>query len=148
MGIIDDVTWFAFASTLTVIGVFATWLLWRRRGAAAGLRALSFTLLPYAAYLTGTLKLVTRIADAIGSWAIHFVFSPTVWVGVALAGLAVVLFGASRVLGRHPGAAPTNAEKPAKAVATRNRPAAQAPPGGDLDDMKDIEAILKKHGIS
>lgn len=140
----ENVTWFAFASTLTVVGVLATWLLWRRRGAGAGLRALSFTLLPFAAYLTGTLKLVSRIANAVGDWGVHFVFSPSAWLGIVMAGLAGVVYVVSGLV-RHrtPPAAGTGG-KPTRAVTPRSRPTASPVD----DDMADIEAILKKHGIS
>ena len=54
---------------LTIIGAALTWFAWRRRGLAAGLRGLAWTLLPVAAWLTGTLKLVTGIVDDVVSWA-------------------------------------------------------------------------------
>lgn len=147
MGSIDDASWFAFAASLTVVGVLATWLLWRRRGAAAGLRALAFTLLPFAAYFTHTLQLIGRIGSEIGSWALHFVFSPVVWFGVILAGMSVVLFGLSSFLrGRAPDRGSTDKGTKAVTDTPSRRPA--GPPAIQDDDMDDIEAILKKHGIS
>jgi hypothetical protein len=110
-------------------------------------------LLPLAAGLTRTLHLVSSIGGDIASWAAHLVFSPIVWAGVAVAGVSVVLFGVSgamrsRGLGRGAGT------KKAEAVGPRaSRPPAKAPKGSSKpsiaeDDMDDIEAILKKHGIS
>ena len=49
------------------------------------IRGLAITLLPAAAWLTGTLRLFTEIADAVTDWAVHLVFSPKVWLGVILA---------------------------------------------------------------
>ena len=37
----------------------------------------------------------TGIAQEIGDWASHLVFSPVVWLGVVLAGISVVLIVAS-----------------------------------------------------
>jgi len=59
---VDDVTWAALTLTLTILGAIWTWLSFQRRGLASGLRAAAFTLLPLAAYLTRTLRLITRIA--------------------------------------------------------------------------------------
>ena len=56
-GSLDSTTWAALALTLTVIGAVLSWVAWRRRGPAAGLRGLGWTLLPVAAWLTGTLRL-------------------------------------------------------------------------------------------
>src|SRR5262245_56639253 len=75
-----------------------TWFAFRRRGLAAGLRGAAFTLLPAAAFLTGTLTMFTEIGGAVTDWATHLVLSPTVWLGVILAGVSVVLFVVSGVL--------------------------------------------------
>ncbi len=146
MGGIDSTTWSALGITLTLLGLVVSVLVWRSRGAAAGLRGVAWSLLPAAAGLTGTLRLLADIADSVGSWAVRLVFSPAVWLGIALAGVAVVLFGVSGVLRRRRGttagragrgAAPVGGTGPGKAVAAKPD-----------DDMDDIEAILRKHGIS
>ena len=155
MGSIDTSTWQALGLLLTVVGLVLSLLVWRRRGATAGLRGVAWSLLPAAAGLTGTLKLVWEIGDDIASWAARLVFSPVVWAGIVLAGVSVVLFvisGAMRARGR--GAAATHAGS-AKAVgpggADRQLPAKRssrkAEPAVQDDDMDDIEAILRKHGI-
>ena len=72
----DDVTWGALALVLTMLGGFYTWWAYRNRGATPALRALALTLLPAAAWLTGTLKMFTRIVDAVVDWATDLVFSP------------------------------------------------------------------------
>ena len=87
----DGTTWAALTAALTVAGAIWTWIAFRRRGAANGLRALGFTLLPAAAWLTGTLEMVVEIAGSITDWATSLVFNITTWAGVGLAGLAVVL---------------------------------------------------------
>ena len=53
-----------------------------------------------AAYLTGSIEMFWKMGVAIGDFAKGFVFSPRVWSGIALAGLAVVLFVVSGPLRR------------------------------------------------
>ena len=89
---IDDTTWTALALILTILGAAYTWFAWRRSGLAAGMRGLAWTLLPVAAWLTGSLKLVTGIVEDIVNWAAKLVFSPVVWLGIVVAGVAVALW--------------------------------------------------------
>ena len=137
-------TWGAFALTLTLLGGIWTWVAFRRRGVASGLRAAAFTLLPMAAYLTRTLRLFTRVAGAIADWAASLVFNPFVWVGFVLFGVSVSLFVVSGLLrARELGGRPEKGGRRGK----------QLPPGGRGapaidDDMAEIEALLRKRGIS
>jgi hypothetical protein len=55
------------------------------------LRGLAWSLIPIAAYLTGSIKMFWQIGDAIGNFASGFVFSPVKWAGIAVAGLIAVL---------------------------------------------------------
>ncbi|WP_193609944.1 cellulose synthase [Nocardioides lijunqiniae] len=145
----DDVTWGALAVVLTVVGGLYTWFAYRRRGLPAALKGAGLTLLPLAAYLTKTLRMLTRIGDAVADWATSLVFSPLVWVGIGVAGLAVVLFGAGRALearsgGGRPRRATTDPEAPTlppSGAPARGKPAID-------DDMAEIEALLRKRGIS
>ncbi len=156
MGSFDSITWQALTLILTLAGLVGTVAFWRRRGPAAGLRMLAVTLLPAAAYLTGTLRLLWEIGDAFVSWAVHFAFSPAVWLGIVLAATSVLLFVVSGVLRRRrAGTAGTSKDsaRSAKALPGETSRTAAKPTGstgaaaGD-DDMDDIEAILKRHGIS
>ena len=56
------------------------------------LHGAAWSLIPIAAYLTGSTLMLWRIGVAIGAWASAFVFSTQRWAGVAVAGLIVVLF--------------------------------------------------------
>lgn len=144
--------WLPLCGGLTLLGLIASWVVWRRRGAAAGLRWAAWSLLPIAAYLTHAVKMLWQIGSAIGNFATSFIFSPQVWAGVAVTGLAIVLFVVSGTLrGRsrkssadgaaRPGAAPAGppagkALKPAKSKAT----------AAD-DDLGDVADILRRHNI-
>ena len=148
-------TWGALALALTVLGGGYTWWAFRHRGVAAGTRGAALTLLPPAAWLTGTLRMLTRIADAVGDWAVRLVFSPAVWAGVVLAGLSGVLFVLAGFLGRRsPTGSADGADRgrgPVAGAAERGRlgpaPAGRSNPVVD-PELADIEAILKKRGIS
>ena len=136
---VDDVTWAALALTLTLLGGIWTWFAYRRRGVPAALKGAGLTLLPLAAYLTKTLQMLTRVAEAVADWATTLVFSPVVWVGIVVAGVAVVLFGAGRALEQRHDAAP-----PKRLPAPQDR---RGTPAID-DDLAEIEALLRKRGIS
>jgi hypothetical protein len=145
----SQIAWLPLTGGLTLLGLVLSWLAWRRRGAAAGLRGAAWSLLPLAAYLIGAIELLWRFGTAIGSFAASFVFSPEVWSGVAVVAVAVVLFTVSAFLrrrraGRHPGPAAASA---AGAGASRRAVAARPPgPGGD-DDLSEVEQILRRRGI-
>jgi hypothetical protein len=150
----DGATWGAFACVLSALAGLLTYLAWQRRGATALVRGAAWTILPIAAWLTGTLRLVTEVLGDVGDWAAGLVFSPTVWLGICLAGVSAVLFGASSLLRRR--------SAPAEAVGGRKRgralPPRRAARGagadragsveGGADGMDEIDAILRKHGIS
>ncbi|QNN55169.1 cellulose synthase [Nocardioides mesophilus] len=128
--------------TLTVLGLVGSVLLWRRRGAASGLRGAAWALVPLAAALTGTLRLGWQVLDAVVEWATRLVFSPAVWAGLVLAGISATLFVVSGVLrGRRTADAARRAPGTAALPPQRGRPAV-----GD-DDLDAITALLKKHGI-
>lgn len=144
----DDVSWGVLALALTLLGGTYTWFTYQRRGLAPALRGAAITLIPLAAYLTKTLQMFTRIVDAVANWATSLVFSPAVWLGVVVAGISALLFGASKVADRRAGVQPrSKPEKGTKKLPSgskqKNEPAAVVD-----DDLADIEAILRKRGIS
>jgi hypothetical protein len=148
---VDATTWQAIGLTLTAVGLVSSYLAYRRRGAAAGLRGAAWSLLPAAAGLTGTLRLLWRIGTSVVDWAVNLVFSPVVWAGLVLLAVSVVLFGASAVLrSRGAGGPPRRVERKSsdRAALPRERRRGAAEPAVQEKDMDDIEAILRKHGIS
>lgn len=144
-GLVDDAAWAALALSLTVAGSIWTWVAFRRRGLPSGLRALAFTLLPVAAYLTKTLQLVTGIAGEVTDWVANLVWNPLVWTGVLLGGVSVVLFVVSGMLRARRAGTDQAAAKPLKqGTKASNQPVVD----DDLGDMAEIEALLRKRGIS
>ncbi len=152
----DQATWAALAATLTVVGLVWTWTAYQRRGAIAAMRAFGFTMMPAAAYLTGTLEMFTEITGSITDWASGLVFNPFTWTGIALAGLGMVLVVISGFLRDRQLAASTGQPAATRATgsSTRKKSLPQASstrnpkqtPVVD-DDVADIEALLRKHGI-
>ena len=155
---IDSSTWAALGLTLTVVGLALSVLVWRRRGAASGLRAVAWSLLPAAAGLTKTLKLASEVVGSVTDYAAGLVFNPMVWLGIVLAGISVVLFVVSGAMRRRGvgSARPSRAERrkaakdgdraPDSALPAK-RSSRKAEPAVQDEDMDDIEAILRKHGI-
>ncbi|CAN5262186.1 hypothetical protein BH18ACT9_BH18ACT9_10760 [soil metagenome] len=149
MAPVDSMTWEALGLTLTLLGLLGSFWVWRRRGAASGLRAAAWALLPLAAAWTGTLQLAWAIARAVVEWAARLVFSPIVWAGLLLVGVSMVLFVVSGLLRRRTSSAPAGsggALPPSQTSSPALGPDRGRPSVGD-DEMADIEAILKKHGI-
>jgi heme exporter protein D len=91
----SSIAWLPLAVGLTVLGIVLSYLAYKRGGWRAGLRGVSWSLLPIAAYLTGAIEMLWKVGAAIGDFGTDFVFSPVKWVGVGVTGLALALFLAS-----------------------------------------------------
>lgn len=150
---------------VTVVGLFLSYLVWRRKGARSGMRGIAWSLLPTAAWATHSVHLIGQIGSAIVKFAQSFVFSAEAWAGVILIAVAVVLFlvsggipmlqrgGKSRkAVGRGERSADRGlgeqgtqrGEKAAIEPAAKKRPAKKT--AAD-DDLGDIEQILRRRGI-
>lgn len=146
-----QIAWLPLCAGLTAVGIVLSYLVFRRRGAIAGLRAVAWSLLPLAAYLIGAPRTLWDIGAAVVRFVSGLVFSPTVWAGVALAGLSAVLFvvsgvsrgrALSRVRAQGQPAGGRTVGEPEEA-----KPRQVEQPGSAGDDFSDIEAILKRRGI-
>lgn len=143
---VDSVTWQALGLVLTVLGLGTSALIWTRRGPARGLRAAAWSLIPLAAALTGTLRLVGDVVGAVGRWGTRLVFDPLTWTGFVVAALAGVLFVVSGwMLRREPARSPRRAAKGSAAP----RPVEGGPArAGEDPDLAEIEALLRGRGIT
>ena len=170
MSTYDQIVSLPLCAGLTALGLLLSFLVMRRRGLGAGLRGAAWSLLPLAAYLTGSIKMFWKIGVAIADFAKGFVFSPEVWSGIAVAGLAAVLFvvsgrlrrrrvkqgGDKRAVGTKAPAAPgrelTTRTAPVAATAPAKTPVKAGRKGkntaDDDDDLGDVEDILRRHGIT
>jgi hypothetical protein len=91
----SSIAWLPLCAGLTVLGLVLSYLVGRRRGYLSMLRGAAWSLLPIAAYLTGSVEMFWKIGAAIGHYADGFVFSPVKWAGVAVAGVSALLFFAT-----------------------------------------------------
>ena len=76
MSTYDKIAWLPLCGGLTGIGLVLSYLVMRRRGLGSGLRWAAWSLLPMAAYLTGSIEMFWKMGVAIGDFAKGFVFSP------------------------------------------------------------------------
>ena len=166
MSTYDKIAWLPLCAGLTGLGLVLSYLAMRRRGLASGLRWAALSLLPLAADLTGSIEMFWKRGGAVGDFAKGFVFSPRVWSGIALAGVAIVLFMVSGPLrrrgvrgGQGKQAAGQTREAATLPAATggalATRPAATPPAkarkgknADDDDDLADVADILRRHGIT
>jgi hypothetical protein len=177
MSTYNSIAWLPLCAGLTGIGLVISWFVMRRRGFGSGLRGVAWSLLPLAAYLTGSIQMFWKIGTAIGDFAAHLVLSPKVWSGVGVALVAGVLFVVSAPLKRRrkrarkaavadqtgpateagaqrpvvPEQAAANGTRPQELEPSRSRPAkasskSKADPADD--DMREVEEILRRRGIS
>jgi hypothetical protein len=162
MSTYNSISWLPLAGGLTLLGLILSWVAWRRRGFAAGLRGVAWSLLPLAAYLTGAIKMLWQMGAAIGDFASSFVFSPRVWAGVIVAGAAGVLFvvsgGLRRARRSRSGAAPGKPEpsrpaqpgqpsQPTKALKPASKPPGKKSAANDDDALGDAAEVLRRMGI-
>lgn len=140
---VDPTAWAALMGALTLVFALGTVWAFRNRGAAAGLRGLAITLLPPAAWLTGTLEMFTEITGSVADWATGLVFNPLVWIGATLFGTSAVLF---LIAGRLRGRGLTTSRNDAIPAGSGSRQPDAA--GPQDDDMSDIEELLRKRGIN
>jgi hypothetical protein len=163
-------TWLSFVNgsfagavclAVTIVLLILSAVAWKKKGARSGIRGIAWSLLPLAAYLTHALGLLGRIVSAIVQFAGSFVFSPKAWLGVILVGISALLFLLS---GGIPFVGWRRRRKKAKAAKQKAAAAgyapASVPPSGrqqvqapqarpaDDDDMREVQDILRKRGIS
>jgi len=160
------VEWWPVAGALTLIGFVPTVLLWRRRGAGAGMRMLGVSLLPGAIVLVGLQGVLKELWNAVFRFATNLLFSPQIWVGVGMGvvGVLFILIGnrltvrklkevgsTTTVGGTKPavsGGAKAKSGSPAKQVSAKRDTSKNMKKPTGLEGMDDIDEILKRRGIN
>jgi hypothetical protein len=161
----------AVCVAVSVLGLVLSWRIWRKNGATRGMRAVAWSLLPLAAYLTHSIALLGRVVNAFILFAGSFVFSPKAYAGIVVVLVAVVLFlvsGGLPLMNRRKARAHRKAAAAAKADRAQPEMAAvgsgsdsngstrkgksKAPAtrgsADDDDDLGDIQEILRRRGIN
>lgn len=151
----EDLALLPLCLGLTAVGVLVALVAGRRFGPRAGARALAWALLPASLYLAGVVQLVWRVGTAVARFGAEVVFSPTVWLGLTLLAISLVLFVTTGLLGRR-GAATSSSPRPVESQRSRRavgsartvRPGGEHAPGGfDGGEFDDVEEILRRRGI-
>jgi hypothetical protein len=169
MPLYQQIPWALICISLSALGGLITFLIFRSRGKAAGFRALGWALLPLAIWLTGIARLLYTVVSEAVRWVTSLVFSPQVWAGAVLFVLSFVLLGGAGWVRRRRRAAKikageeaggdsqpaVSAGSDAKAAAkpekkTQPKAVEKGKKGDDdpLSGFEDVDAILKKRGIS
>ena len=146
---------------LTLLGVIATGVAWRRGNKGRVVQGVGLALAPIALYFSGLLRLLWDAIVAIGNWASKIILSPAVWFGLSLLALCLVLWVVGGIVARRSPAAKSKAVAKAdgkqalpaqsskaqssKAQTTSGKTNRNAPPIDD--EMAEIEALLKSRGI-
>lgn len=143
-----------WVAVLSALALFFAWRAYRRHEYATCAVRVGWATLVWAVWLVGLMQLVVRVGGAVADWASGFVFRPTVWLGVVVGVIGLLFIMTGSALRRRGGAGrsddareperPIEADRTAKPV-EKSKPSGDGSAGGD--DMADIEAILKKHGI-
>ncbi|MDO9380221.1 MAG: hypothetical protein Q7T56_15345 [Nocardioidaceae bacterium] len=143
-----------WAVLLSAVIAFFAWRSWRAGDRWTALARAGWALVPWALWLVGLMRVLVRVGAAVGDWAGGFVFRPSSYIGLAVGAVAVllVLLGSWRRPARADGAPRRGlrrerSDAPASAPAASRRAKAGKPAVAD-EDMDDIEAILRKHGIN
>jgi hypothetical protein len=161
---------------LTLLGIIATGVAWRRGNKGRVIQGVALALAPIALYFSGLLRLLWNGVVAVGTWASNVIFSPAIWFGLSLLGLCLVLWVVGSIVARRfpskaksKGSAPAaggRASSPAvggsasrgtvaQNAATKGNGAAKGSarkgaPASQApvdDEMAEIEALLKSRGI-
>lgn len=157
----------AIAAGLTLICVIITALIWRRAQVKTVFWWIGLCLVPMAIYLAGLGPAVVGAYETLRYWWGTLTFTPVVWTGLILGGIATFLIVGSRLIPSEsyadrraerkaaakaakdaPAAKPTQrtsvAAKPSPSAAAA-QPARQSPGDDDFDEIADI---LRQRGIN
>ena len=85
---------------LTLLGIIATGVAWRRGNRGRVVQGVGLALAPIALYFSGLLRLLWNGIVAVGTWASTMIFSPAIWFGMALLALCVVLWVVGGIVAR------------------------------------------------
>jgi len=134
--------WLPWAVVLSALAGWLALRAWRRADAAGALRWSGWALVPPALLLTGTARLVGRIAGEVASWAATVVINPFTWAGIVVGAIAVAMIAGAAAMRRRRGLA---AGAPGASTAAASSPTGRPAPVDD--DMAEIDEILRRRGI-
>ena len=133
---------------LTLLGVIATGVAWRRGHKGRVIQGIGLALAPIALYFSGLLRLLWNATVAFGTWASKIILSPAVWFGLSLLGLCVVLWVVGGLIARRsPKSKAVTADSSANALPAKKAGKTRRSEPPIDEEMAEIEALLKSRGI-
>ncbi|MFV0451733.1 MAG: hypothetical protein ACK5LS_05720 [Propioniciclava sp.] len=151
----------AVAAGLTLVFVVITALIWRRAQVKTVFWWIGLCLVPMAIYLAGLAPAVVGAYETLRFWWGTLTFTPVIWTGLALGGVATFLMLGSRLIPSESYADRRAERKEAKAASAAAAPAPKAvtpstsrqavPPAkaaAEEEDFDDIAEILRNRGIN
>ena len=150
-----DVVLLPLCVGLTLLGIIATGVAWRRGNKRRVVQGVGLALAPIALYFSGLLRLLWNAIVAFGTWASTLIFSPSIWLGHGPARPVHRALGGRRH-GRPPlcsagqgdeGRAPGTSTDGRAAGQGQDRPGDRPQAAGGRPEMAEIEALLKSRGI-
>ncbi|MGH3482174.1 MAG: hypothetical protein ACRDPQ_02955 [Nocardioidaceae bacterium] len=134
--------WLPWVVALSALATWWALSAWRQGRHSVAMRRFGWAIVPWSAWLLGLFTLGWRIGDALGDWGQRFVLNPAAWLGFIAAGFAVVLIWAGTRFGGSDDEVPDQPRKRRKSIESG------ASDSSGTDEFADIEAILKKRGIT
>ena len=136
---------------LSLLGIIVVAFAWRRGNRGRVVQGVGLALAPTALYFTGLLSLLWNGVVATVGWASRILFTPTVWFGITLLGVCVVLWVVGGLLvkrsANRPPAVSGRGKQAGLPAGAKSQPARKPAAAPVDDDMAEIEAILKNRGI-
>jgi hypothetical protein len=117
----------------------------KRRDMRGATRMAALALVPIGLDLAGFVRLGRKIGDAVWHWAFNLAFDPLVWLGIVMLGLAALLWIVTGFGSPDEAEPEAVTSTPRRAVGPSRQRTAPASAAGEDPE---IEAILRKHGVS
>ena len=135
-----DLVWLPWVVALAALALAGAWWASRRGDAPAALRRLGYAVGVLGLWGLGVPTLLARLWSTLSGWVTRLVFNPLSWLGLIATGAAVLLVLAGIAWGRRRESSPQRAVKqsPQRAVA----------PAASSSEDEEIEALLRRRGIS
>jgi hypothetical protein len=118
---------------------------WQKRDMRGAARMAALALVPVGLDLAGFVRLGRKVGDAVGHWGLNLIFDPLVWIGIIMLGLAALLWIVTGFGSPDESETEAVTSTPRRAVGPSRQKTAPASATGEDPE---IEAILRKHGVS